>query len=40
MVTTLTGGTPTSGMNARDGVMLAIEKINSLGGINGRLVEL
>jgi branched-chain amino acid transport system substrate-binding protein len=40
MVTTLTGGAATAGINSRDGVMLAVEKINRLGGINGRPVEL
>ncbi len=40
MVTTLTGGAATAGINSRDGVMLAVEKINSLGGISGRPVEL
>jgi len=40
MVTTLTRGAPTSGINSRNAVMLAVEEINSLGGINGRPVEL
>lgn len=40
MVSTLTGSSSTSGVHARNAVILAVEQINRSGGIKGRSVEL
>lgn len=40
LVTTLSGKGATSGTHSRNGALLAVEKINRSGGVNGRPVEL